>query len=68
MGQHGLVGNLQPVADAFNVSEFNEDCKLTAANFARLTQGMKGLPEVPEMELWRRAGFAPSFWQERGYF
>jgi hypothetical protein len=65
MGQHGLVGNLRPTAGPFNITDLNEDCKLTAENFARLTQGMKGLPEVPEMELWRRASFAPSFWQER---
>ena len=68
MGQHRLVRNMQPVAQQFNVCKFNEDCKLSTENFARLVQGMMGVPQVPEMELWRRAGFAKSFWQERGFF
>jgi hypothetical protein len=68
MGQHGLVGNLQPVAEPFNVIEDNEDCKLSAKDFQRLVKGMNGVPQVPEMELWRKAGFTKSFWQERGFF
>jgi hypothetical protein len=67
MGQHGLVGNLQPVAEPFNVAELNEDCKLSAQNFKRLVKGMKGVPQLPEMELWRMSGFAKSFWQDRGF-
>jgi hypothetical protein len=47
--------------EPFNITELNEDCLLTAENFARWSYGERWR----EMDLWRRASFASSFWQER---
>ena len=54
------------VADVCTVCVYTAVVISTLLLISRCT--MTGVPQVPEMELRRGAGFAKSFWQKRGHF